>query len=107
MARVELGETFLADVQRQIGHLAATEEWVRIDRLAEDIVRLGERLARFPELGRELTRERGRTLRRISVGRLPYLVWYRFDPRDDGVIRMSRLFHAHQRTPKLPPPTRL
>lgn len=100
MARVELGEAFLADARKQIEHLAAAEEWSHVDRLAEDIARLSDRLARFPELGRELTRESGRTMRRIAVGRLPYLVWYRFDPRGEGVIRLSRLFHAHQRTPR-------
>lgn len=104
MARVELGEAFLSDAQRQIEHLVTAEEWSRVDRLAEDIVGLSGRLAQFPELGRELTRESGRTLRRIAVGRLPYLVWYRFDPRGDGVIRMSRLFHTHQRTPSPPSP---
>jgi len=100
LARVELGEAFLADARRQIAHLAAAEEWSRVDRLAEDIARLSDRLARFPELGRELTRESGRTMRRIPVGRLPYLIWYRFDPRGESVIRLSRLFHAHQRTPR-------
>ena len=101
MARVELGEAFISDAQRQFTYLADAEEWSRIDRLDEDIARLSERLGYFPELGRELGREGDRTLRRIPVGRLPYLVWYRFDPRGEGTIRMSRLFHAHQRTPRL------
>ena len=100
MAGVELGEAFLSDARRQFEYLAQSEEWSHIDRLDEDIARLSERLATFPELGRELARERDRTMRRIPVGRLPYLVWYRFDPRGQGVVRLSRLFHAHQRTPR-------
>jgi plasmid stabilization system protein ParE len=100
LARVEFGEAFLADVRKQIDHLAAEDEWSHVVRLAENIARLSETLAEFPELGRELTRERGRTMRRIAVGRLPYLVWYRFDPRGEGAIRLSRLFHARQRTPR-------
>lgn len=100
MARVELGEIFLADLARQIEALEAEDEWSRVDRLIEDVVRLADRLARFPELGRELARERGWTLRRIAIGRLPYLVWYRHDPAHAGVIKMIRLFHSRQRTPK-------
>ena len=100
MARVEFEEAFLVDIQRQIERLAEAGEWARIDRLAEDIARLADRLARFPELGRELAHAKASTLRRIAVGRLPYLVWYRHDTRGEGVIRMYRLLHARQRTPK-------
>jgi len=100
LARVELGEAFISDSRRQFDYLADSEEWSRIDRLDEDLTRLAERLARFPELGRELAREGNRTMRMIPVGRLPYFVWYRFDPRSGGVIRLSRLFHTHQRTPR-------
>ena len=100
MARVEYGAAFLSDVRRQTEWLAIDEEWQRIVRLHDELANLGERLMSFPELDRELKRERGRTMRRISVGRLPFFVWYRFDPRGQGVIRLSRLFHAHQRTPR-------
>jgi plasmid stabilization system protein ParE len=100
LARVELGEAFLSDARRRFGYLAEAEEWARVDRLDEDIARLSEHLGTFPELGRELARERDRTMRRIPVGRLPYFIWYRFDPHGQGVVRLSRLFHAHQRTPR-------
>lgn len=100
MARVEFGEAFLADVREQTDHLVAAEEWSRVERLAEDVVDLSLRLAQFPELGRQLASESGRTMRRIAVGRLPYLIWYRYDSRNEGVIRFSRLFHAHQRAPR-------
>ena len=100
MARVELGEAFISDSRRQFEYLAETEEWSHIDRLDEDIASLSERLARFPELGRELARKGERTMRMIAVGRLPYFVWYRFEPRGGGVVRLSRLFHTHQRTPR-------
>ncbi|HEY8829106.1 MAG TPA: type II toxin-antitoxin system RelE/ParE family toxin [Candidatus Limnocylindria bacterium] len=100
MARVEYGATFFSDVRRQTEWLADGEEWQRIIRLLDELANLGERLVSFPELGRELKRERGRTMRRISVGRLPFFVWYRFDPRGEGTIRLSRLFHVHQRTPR-------
>ena len=71
-----------------------------MDRLEEDLVSLTARLASFPELGRELMRERERSLRRIAVGRLPFFVWYESDPRGTGTVRMWRLFQAHQRTPR-------
>ena len=100
MARVEFGAAFPSDVRRQTEWLAIDEEWQRIIRLLDELASLVERLTRFPELGRELASERGRTMRRISVGRLPFFVWYRFDPRGEGTIRLSRLFHAHQRTPR-------
>ena len=100
MARVELGTAFLSDVQRQTEWLAIDEEWQRIIRLHDELANLVERLTGFPELGHELKRERGRTMRSISVGRLPFFVWYRCDPRSEGTIRLSRLFHAYQRTPR-------
>jgi len=84
----------------QVRYLFAAEEWTRIDRLAEDLTSLQARLAHFPELGRELAREKELTLWRIGVGRLPYLVWYLWDPRGLGFIQLQRIFHAHQRTPK-------
>ncbi len=100
MARVEFGAAFLSDVRRQTELLADSEEWIRVDRLLADVATMADLLSQFPELGRELARERGRTMRRIAVRRLPFFVWYRFDPRGEGSIRMSRLFHARQRTPK-------
>lgn len=100
MTRVEYGEAFFADMRTQIDHLMREDELSRVDRLADDVTVLAERLSQFTRLGRQLTEARGRTLRRIAVGRLPYLVWYRHDPRGDGVVRMSRLFHMRQRTPK-------
>jgi len=100
LARVEFGAAFLADVRRQTGQLADAEEWIRLDRLLADVATVADMLSQFPEIGRELAREKGRTMRRIPVRRLPFFVWYRFDPRGDGTVRMSRLFHAHQRTPR-------
>ena len=96
---MEFGAAFLSDVRRQTEQLADAEEWTRLVRLLEDLATVADMLAEFPEVGRELTRESGRTMRRISVRRLPFFVWYRFDPRGEGTIRMSRLFHARQRTP--------
>ena len=100
MVRVEQGKTFLSDASTQFYHFAEAEEWTRIDRLAEDVASLQARLAYFPQLGRELARDKQLTLRRIGVGRLPYLVWYLWDPRGGGSIEMQRIFHSHQRTPK-------
>jgi plasmid stabilization system protein ParE len=100
LARVEYDAAFLSDVRRQTEWLAIDEEWQRIVRLHDELTNLVERLMSFPELGRELKRERGRTMRRISVGRLPFFVWYQFYPHGEGVLRLSRLFHAGQHTPR-------
>ena len=104
MARVELSGAFIADLARQVEALVAAEEWMRVDRLTEDLAGLAEKVALFPDIGRELTRGPGWTLRRIGVGRLPYLVWYRFEPRGVGRVKLHRLFHSRQHTPlpKLP-----
>ena len=99
MARVTFAVTFVADLARQTEHLQAAQEWSRLDHLAEDIAGLRDRLARFPGLGRELTRERERSLRRIPVGRLPYFVWYLCDLRGEGVVEVQRIFHTRQQTP--------
>jgi plasmid stabilization system protein ParE len=66
----------------------------------QELAVLQERLERFPELGHELRAHDGHALRRIALGRVPYFIWYRFDPRSD-VVRLVRLFHAHQNTTRL------
>ncbi len=100
MVRVEQSATFLKDAVTQIGILADAEEWSRIERLREDIAELQARLGMFPEIGREIAHEEKLTLRRVGVGRLPYLVWYFFDPRGNGFVQLHRIFHARQRTPR-------
>jgi plasmid stabilization system protein ParE len=99
LARVTFTATFVTDLSRQTMDLEAGEEWSRLDHLAEDIGALRDRLSRFPELGRELTRERERSLRRIAVGRLPYFVWYLCDLRGEGLVEVQRIFHTRQLTP--------
>jgi plasmid stabilization system protein ParE len=99
LVRVEPSATFTAEATRHIWYLAEAEAWSRVQRLREDIADLQARLAYFPELGRELASQNDVTLRRIVVGRLPYLVWYLWDPRGRGFVQLQRLFHARQRTP--------
>ncbi|HEV2009507.1 MAG TPA: type II toxin-antitoxin system RelE/ParE family toxin [Candidatus Limnocylindria bacterium] len=99
MARVEPAQPFRDDARRQLALLIEGGEWTRVDRLAEDLATLRDRLTRFPELGRELIGDDRHTLRRIALGRVPYFAWYRFDRRTD-VVRLVRLFHARQRVPK-------
>jgi plasmid stabilization system protein ParE len=79
--------------------LAASGEWARIVGFIAEVALLRERLATFPELGRELLADERETLRRIALARAPYFIWYRYDPRAD-IVRFARLFHARQRTPR-------
>lgn len=97
---MEQSATFLRDAVAQIEPLVEAEEWSRVDRVREDLAELQVKLGHFPELGRGLAGEGQITLRRISVRRLPYLVWYLWDPRDQGFVQLQRIFHARQRTPK-------
>ena len=99
MTRVELAQPFRDDARRQLALLIERDEWTRVERLAEELATLRDRLTRFPELGRQLIADDRHTLRRIALGRVPYFVWYRFDRRAD-VVRLVRLFHARQHTPK-------
>jgi plasmid stabilization system protein ParE len=105
LARVTFTSTFVADLGRRTAYLATAEEWSRLDHLAEDVAGLREQLARFPGIGRELTRDRGQSLRRVAVGRLPYFVWYLWDPRGDGIVEVQRIFHTRQHAapPRIPP----
>jgi plasmid stabilization system protein ParE len=98
LARVDVTKPFRDDLFRQTTVLVRAEEWTRVDALALELGAISSRLVRFPEIGRELIADSRYTLRRIALGRSPYFVWYRFDRRTD-VVRLTRLFHAHQRTP--------
>lgn len=99
MARVESTQPFREDTRRQVSLLIESAEWTRVLGLAQELVVLRERLATFPEIGRELLADERTTLRRIALSRVPYFVWYRYDRRAD-VVRFAHLFHAHQRTPR-------
>ena len=99
MARVEFTKPFDGDTRRQVDLLVDHGEWTRIVALIEELLVVHERLAAFPALGRELLAGERETLRRIALARAPYFIWYVHD-RETDVVRLARLFHARQRTPK-------
>jgi plasmid stabilization system protein ParE len=99
LPRVELTVPFRDDVRRQVGFLIENEEWDRIEFLGEDLEIARRRLTMFPELGRELLADEDHTIRQMLLAQVPYLIWYRFHRRTN-VVRLVRLFHAHQRTPQ-------
>ena len=98
MPRVEFTKAFDEDTHRQVDLLVEDGEWARILGLIAELALLRDRLATFPELGRELLADERETLRRIALAKAPYFIWYRYDPQAD-TIRFARLFHARQRTP--------
>jgi plasmid stabilization system protein ParE len=99
LARVEFTHLFSDDAHRQVDLLGREGEWARVIALIGELALLRERLATSPELGRELLSDERETLRRIALSRVPYFIWYRYDP-VARVVRFVRLFHAHQLTPR-------
>jgi plasmid stabilization system protein ParE len=98
LPRVEFTKPFDEDAHRHVDLVAKDGEWARILGLITELALLRDRLATFPELGRELLADERGTLRRIALAKAPYFVWYRYDPEAD-IVRFARLFHARQRTP--------
>lgn len=98
MLHVIYGPHFQRDVRAHIDYLRSHDEIDQILRLDEDLVELEELLIRFPQAGREISREGGESLRRLRIRRAPLLVWYAFEP-DRDELTLVRLFHAKQMTP--------
>lgn len=84
--------------------LGVTVRWLAAYRSKGEIARLRSvlrtitlRLASFPALGQELEEYAGRSIRVIRLGRLPYLLWYTFDPADrDAPVWLLFLMHEKQ-----------
>lgn len=59
--------------------------------------RVSRQPASYPGLGREVDLRAGPSVRVIRLGRLPYLVWYSFDPTDARApVWLLLLMHEKQ-----------
>lgn len=103
MARVVLDVHAERDLAAHYRYLVAIDDAARLRRLDEELTRAAELLAAFPELGYELLREPGRSLRRLRLGRIPLFLWYVFESEAD-LVTLLRVFHVRQQepTPALP-----
>ena len=98
MLRVIFGPHFQRDLRAHTAYLRSQGDLDRIRRLDEDLAALEETVQRFPQVGRELTREVDSSLRRLRLRHAPLFVWYVFEP-ERNEIALIRLFHARQLTP--------
>lgn len=97
--RVTARESFRADVAAQIAFLLAKEEGERIANLAAEIEAAGRILGTFPELGREIGREGGTSVRALHLRRVPFVITYALAPERPPSVTLLRIFHARQRRP--------
>lgn len=71
-------------------------EW--IVRLREELAEFETTISTFPHMGRERDRGRTRVLRKMSMPKAPYYVWYAYDEGEpDGPITLLSFFHDRQR----------
>lgn len=98
--RVIARSAFDSDVAAQLERLVELDSVDGILGLLGDLSELIALLARYPEAGRELARDRERTLRKLRLRRAPFVAWYRYAP-DLDEVSLYRLFHARQ---NMPPP---
>lgn len=97
MARAEYLAAFQADVQRQIDHLRAQAEAVRVPLLQTELADATRLLTRFPDAGSELSRDGVRVIRRMRLRRAPFYVVYAREASRPDVVLCLRLFHTRQR----------
>jgi len=64
----------------------------------EEILRARELLSNQPSLGRPLRTRRGRMVRRLTLGRIRYYLYYRVYP---DHIEVISLWHTSRRPPRL------
>lgn len=102
MTRVEYGEEFVADLEREVEYLRRLAEFGWIQTLAEDLDDIGDMLGAFPLLGHVLAREGADALLKLRLRRAPFYVWYSYreETAEQGLVTLLRLFHTRQRTPE-------
>lgn len=66
-------------------------------RLLAALGRMRATLGRFPGIGEAVAQRTGMSVRALRLGRLPYLVWYGFDPElRTGPVWLLSLKHEKQ-----------
>ncbi len=95
--RVRLHAAFRRDFRAQLAWLVAQgrESW--IEKLADAVEEVTERLGRFPEIGPVQAKSRLLVVRKIIFRRLPYIAWYGYRARAPiRTVWLLRMFGARQ-----------
>lgn len=101
MRRVRQHADFAADYREQLQWLTGHADPSWIETLLRETDRLLKMLTAFPSAGGREDQQSGMVMRRINYARLPYVIWYVYDPDDpDGDVLLVRLFHAKQERPR-------
>jgi len=90
---------FTEDVVAQVRWLTRHGRREHIERLRSTLALLRRRLSAHPGIGElAATTRSARVLRVVPIGgRLPYLVWYHYDPADEsGAVWLVALQHEKQ-----------
>jgi len=87
---------FRSDLLAQTRRLAAEDKRDWADRLIDEVELAAELLARSPRAGPVEARREGRSIRRLLLHKLPFVLWYHWHERSRRVV-VLRLFHVRQR----------
>jgi plasmid stabilization system protein ParE len=94
-AKVVFTDDFRSDLLAQTRRLIAREEWDRAERLVEEIELAARLLASVPRAGAVEQIRGRRSIRRLVLRNLPFVVWYTWGARSRKVV-VLRLFHVRQ-----------
>jgi len=91
-------DDFRADLRAQTRHLIEDDRPDWAERLIEDVELVGRLLASSPLAGAMEVERAGRSVRRLVLRKLPFVVWYHWPERSRKVV-VLRLFHVRQSRP--------
>jgi plasmid stabilization system protein ParE len=94
--RVVFSDDFRADLRSQTRRLVADDRLDWAERLFDEVERVARLLSGSPQAGPVETRRSGRSIRRLVLRKLPFVVWYHFQEPARRVV-VLRLFHVRQR----------
>jgi plasmid stabilization system protein ParE len=97
-AEIVFTDDFRADLRAQTRRLVADDRPDWGERLIEEVELVARLLASSPLAGSMELNRGGRSIRRLVLRRLPFVVWYHWAERSRKVV-VLRLFHVRQLRP--------
>jgi len=97
-AEVVFTDDFRADLRAQTRHLIEDDRSDWAERLIKEVELVATLLRRSPLAGAMELNQGGRSIRRLVLRKLPFVVWYHRAERSRKVV-VFRLFHVRQSRP--------
>jgi hypothetical protein len=94
--RVVFTDDFRADLRSQTRRLLAEHRWDWAQRLLAEVELAAMLLGCSPEASPIETTRSGRSIRRLLLRKVPFVVWYHWQKAARKVV-LLRLFHVRQR----------